>query len=40
MDNDFKELNKYSLTEEDWAVLEDYEKILEVIQWLFIWMTY
>jgi hypothetical protein len=29
--NEFKDLHKFALTDEDWAILQDYQKILQVI---------
>ena len=30
-DNEFKELQKFQLTERDWKLLEDYQQILQVL---------
>lgn len=38
-DNEFKDLHKFALTEEDWTTLQDYQKILQVIS-CFLLMKY
>jgi hypothetical protein len=38
-DNDFKDLHKFALTEEDWTILQSYQEILQVISRL-LWMKY
>jgi hypothetical protein len=30
-DNEFKDLHKFALTEEEWVLLQDYQQILQVI---------
>lgn len=33
-DNEFKELHKFQLNERDWNLLQDYQEILQVIEYL------
>jgi hypothetical protein len=39
-DNEFKDLHKLALTDEDWALLQDYQEILQVIFCLSIVIKY